>query len=182
MSNIKKICICAVCTALCYVLPQAFHLVGLGTALSPMHLPVLLCGMICGWPYGLVCGIVGPCLSSVLSGMPPASRLIGMVPELAVYGLVAGLLITFVRTKNLYADLYIALIPAMLAGRVVGGIAQAVTYLSRTESYTIAMWAASYLTGTIPAIIMHLIVVPVLVIALMKARLIPERYPKAKKA
>ena len=50
MSSVKKICICAFCVAMCYVLPQAFHLLMLGTAFSPMHLPVLLCGLICGWP------------------------------------------------------------------------------------------------------------------------------------
>ena len=57
MSSIKKICLCAICTALCYVLPLAFHPLVMGTALSPMHIPVLLCGLLCGWPYGAFCGV-----------------------------------------------------------------------------------------------------------------------------
>ena len=42
----------------------------IGRMLSPMHIPVLLCGMICGWPYGLAVGFLTPLLRSVLFGMP----------------------------------------------------------------------------------------------------------------
>ena len=28
----------------------------IGNMLLPMHLPVLLCGLVCGWPYGAFCG------------------------------------------------------------------------------------------------------------------------------
>lgn len=176
MSSIKRTCICAVCVALCCVLPQAFHAVGLGSALSPMHIPVLLCGMICGGSYGLICGIAGPLLSSVLTGMPPVSALVSMVPELAVYGLTAGLLIGLLRTKNLYADLYIALGGAMILGRVAGGIAKALFYTGTGEAFTLAVWVSSYFVSAMPGIICHLILVPVLVLVLMKARLIPSRY------
>ena len=48
MSSVKKICLCAICVAMCYVLPIAFHAVGLGKVFSPIHIPVLLCGLICG--------------------------------------------------------------------------------------------------------------------------------------
>ena len=76
MSNVKKICICAFCIALCCVLPPAFHAVGLGAVFSPMHLPVLLCGLLCGWPYGAFCGVAGPLLSCLTTGMPSAARLL----------------------------------------------------------------------------------------------------------
>ena len=71
MTSSKRMTLCAACIALCYVLPIAFHSVGLGGALSPMHIPVLLCGLICGSGAGLLCGLIGPVLSSLLSGMPP---------------------------------------------------------------------------------------------------------------
>lgn len=177
MSRTKKICICSICTALCYVLPLAFHSLALGSALSPMHLPVLLCGVLCGWPYGLFCGVAGPVLSSLLSGMPPAVMLIPMIPELCAYGAVSGLLMKHLRTGKLYRDLYAAMIPAMLAGRVLGGAVQAAYYLSTARSYSIAVWASSYLVGTLPGAILHLIVIPMLVLVLVKARLVPERYP-----
>lgn len=178
MSKTKQLCTCAICAALCYVLPQAFHAFALGTVFSPMHIPVLLCGLICGWPYGLLCGIVGPILSSLLSGMPGAAMLVSMIPELCAYGVFCGLLMKWIHTGRVYADLYLSLIPAMLLGRVVGGIVRAITYLSSAEAYSVALWASSYVAGTLPGIILHLIVIPVLVLVLTKAKLVPERYPK----
>lgn len=177
MSRTKKVCICAVCTALCCVLPFAFHTLVLGSALSPIHIPVLLCGLLCGWQYGLLCGVVGPVLSSVLTGIPPAVTLIPMVPELCAYGVISALLIRRIRTGRLYADLYLSMIPAMLLGRVAGGAVRAVWYLSSARSYSVALWISSYLVGTLPGAILHLILIPVLVLVLVKARLIPDRYP-----
>lgn len=175
ISSVKCASIAAVCAALCCVLPQAFHAVGLGSALSPMHIPVLLCGLVCGGFYGLLCGILGPLLSSVLTGMPPAAALVGMLPELAVYGLVSGFLLNRVRTGKLVPDLYIALAGAMLLGRIAGGISNALFYTGE-GGYSLALWASSYLIGAVPGIICHLILVPILVVILMKARLIPSRY------
>lgn len=183
ISHIKGICICAICIALCYVLPLAFHAFGLGTAFSPMHIPVLLCGLLCGGGYGALCGLIGPVLSSVLSGMPPPTGLVTMLPELCVYGLVGGLLLRFVRTKNTYLDLYIALSCAMLAGRVVGGIAKVLFYfsgLSGQDSLTLSMLFSSYFVSCLPGILVHLLLLPTLVFVLMKARLVPERYPQRK--
>ena len=181
MSSVKTACICAICIALCYVLPVAFHALGLGSMFSPMHIPVLLCGLVCGGFYGAFCGIAGPVLSSVLSGMPSATGLISMVPELLIYGLVSGLLMKLIRTGKLQLDLYCSLVPAMLLGRIAGGIAQAlfVNLMATGETFNIAVWATSYFVGTFPGIAAHLILLPVLVTTLMKARIIPNRYPKA---
>lgn len=177
MSSVKKICICSFCTALCCVLPPVFHALALGAAFSPMHLPVLLCGLVCGWPYGLFCGFAGPVLSSVLSGMPSQVQLIHMIPELCVYSLASGILFGRLRTGRTFGDLYLSLICAMLLGRVVGGAAQAAFYLSTAREYSIGLWAGAYLVGTAPGALFQLAVIPPLVAALMKARLIPERYP-----
>ena len=46
------------------------------------------------------------------------------------------------------------------------------------ESYTLAMWAGAYLVQAIPGIILHLVLVPALVLALTKARLVPARYTR----
>ena len=175
ISSVKCASIAAVCAALCCVLPQAFHAVGLGSALSPMHIPVLLCGLVCGGFYGLLCGVLGPLLSSVLTGMPPAAALVGMLPELAVYGLASGFILNHIRTGKLTADLYIALAGAMLLGRIAGGISTAL-FFTGEGGYSLALWASSYLIGAVPGIICHLILVPILVVILMKARLIPSRY------
>jgi len=178
MSSVKTACICAICIALCYVLPVAFHTLNLGGVFSPLHIPVLLCGLICGGFYGAFCGIAGPILSSVLSGMPPVTALFSMVPELMVYGLVSGMMMKRIRTGKLYADLYLSLGCAMILGRVVGGIAKAVflALMATGEPFTLALWVSSYFVGSMPGIVAHLVVLPTLVVILMKAKLIPSRY------
>ncbi len=176
ISSVKRICLTAACIALGCVLPTAFHSVGLGSILSPMHIPVLLCGLICGGGSGLICGIVTPILSSLLTSMPGPAMLVSMVPELAVYGLVSGLLMGHVRTGKTLADLYIALGAAMLLGRIVGGIAKALFFTGGT--YTVAMWLTGYFVEAVPGILCHLILVPVLVLALYRAKVLPLRYPK----
>lgn len=178
MSSVKRATITAVCIALCYVLPLVFHAIGAGSVFSPMHIPVLLCGLICGSGYGLFCGIAGPVLSCVLSGMPSATQLIYFVPELMIYGFVTGLMMKLVHTKKLIPDLYIGLIAAMVSGRIVGGIAQALFYLGSGQTFTLTTIAAGYFVTTLPGIVCHLIVIPILMTVLMKARLIPNRYPK----
>ena len=178
MSAVKKICVTAICIALCCVLPTAFHSVGLGTAFSPIHIPALLCGIVCGPWYGLACGFVGPILSSLITSMPGPAMLPSMVPELIAYGLITGLMMQLVHTKKLYADPYISLATAMVLGRVVGGIAKALVYMGSGEAFSLAIWASSYFVSTLPGIVCHLILIPVLYFALTKARLIPARYPK----
>ena len=178
-SVIKRITVCAMCTALCYVLPVAFHAIGLGSILSPMHIPVLLCGLVCGGGYGALCGLVGPVLSSLLSGMPPMLMLLRMVPELVIYGLAGGLAMGFIRTGKATADVYISLVIAMVAGRIAGGIATAIFYATTSGVYSIALWAGSYFVEALPGIAAHLVLVPLLVLTLTKARVIPVRYPVA---
>lgn len=175
MTAVKKSIVTAVCIALCVVLPQAFHAIpNAGAVYLPMHIPVLLCGLMCGSPFGALCGIAGPLLSSLFTGMPPTAILPQMMIECAVYGLVSGLMIKLVSTKKIYADLYISLLTAMLAGRIIAGIAKALIF-ARGE-FTIAAWAASYFVTSLPGIIIQLVLIPAIVFALMKANLVPSKY------
>ena len=177
MSVVKRAIITAICIALCVVLPQAFHAIPrAGMIYLPMHIPVLLCGLICGWPFGLLCGLAGPVLSSVITGMPPAATLPSMMIECAIYGCIAGLLMAIVKTKKTYLDLYISLIGAMLCGRIIAGILQALIFSA--GKYSISAWATSYFVTALPGIIIQIVLLPSIVFALMKAKLIPERYPK----
>ncbi len=177
MSVVKKSIITAVCIALCVILPQAFHAVpNAGPVYLPMHIPVLLCGLICGWSFGLLCGLAGPALSTLFTGMPPAAILPGMLVELAVFGLVSGLMMQLIRTKKLYVDLYLSLIIAMISGRIVAGIAKALIFAR--GSYTVGAWATSSFITSLPGIIIQLVLIPAIIFALMKARLIPMRYPQ----
>ena len=181
MSTVKKSIITAVCIALCYVLPLLFHgIQNAGSIFCPMHIPVFICGLVCGWQYGLLCGIAGPALSSALSGMPPVSALPSMIVELMFYGSVAGLMMRFIHTKHTYADLYISLIGSILIGRVMSGVMQALLFSRGT--YSLTVWAASYLATSWPGTLIQLIFIPSVVYSLMRAHLIPERYPKRKES
>lgn len=177
MSNVKKSIITAVCIALCYVIPLMFHgIQNAGSIFCPMHIPVFICGLICGWQFGLLCGIAGPALSSALSGMPPAAILPSMMVELAAYGTAAGLMMKLVRTKSTYADLYISLIAAIVCGRVLAGLAKALIFAR--GSYSMSAWIAGSVVTSWPGTVIQLVFIPTIVFALMKSHLIPERYPK----
>ena len=176
MTPAKRTVLGALCVALCVVLPMAFHAIpNAGSVMLPMHIPVLLCGMVCGWPYGFLCGLMGPALSSLLTGMPPAAVLPAMMVECAVYGMVSGILLKIVRTGKTTADLSIALIGAMLAGRWVAGVAKALIF---SPGITMSAWIASSFVTALPGIATQLIAIPLLVGLLMKTHQIPERYPK----
>ncbi len=177
LTHTKRITVSAVCIALCCVLPTAFHSFGISSALSPMHFPVLLCGLVCGGWYGLLCGILGPVLSSLITSMPPAVKLLSMIPELGMYGLISGVLMQYIRTRSVYLDLYAAMIPAMLLGRIAAGIARVFIFMGNGSTYTWALWTGSYFISNFPAIVCQLIVVPALALILMKTKLIPNRYP-----
>ena len=174
MTYVKRMTLAAVCIALCVVLPIAFHAIpDGGSVFLPMHIPVLICGMLCGWPYGFLCGLMGPMLSSLLTGMPPAAFLPSMMVECGVYGMTTGLVLKYVRTGKLYADLYIALIAAMLAGRVVSGIAKALIF---SPGMAMSAWITASFVTALPGIVIQLVLLPMVVSTLMKARLIPKRY------
>ncbi len=178
MSVVKKSIITAVCIALCVVLPQAFHAIpNAGPVYLPMHIPVLLCGLICGWSFGLLCGLAGPALSTLFTGMPPVAILPGMLVELAVFGGMSGLMMQIIRTKKVYVDLLLSLVIAMLSGRIVAGIAKALIF-SR-GNYTLSAWATSSFITSLPGIIIQIVLIPSILFALMRARLIPMRHPKS---
>ena len=180
MNSVKNMTLAAVCIALCVVLPIAFHSIpDAGSVFLPMHIPVLICGMICGWPYGLLCGLMGPLLSSVLTGMPPVAYLPAMMVECGTYGMVSGLVLKHLRTRSTYGDLYIALVVAMLAGRVVSGIAKALIF---APGMSFAMWVTASFVTALPGIVIQLVFLPSVVCTLMKARIIPVRYTKEKAA
>ncbi len=171
MKTLNRIVITGVCVALCIVLPVALHAIpNAGTLLSPMQLPVLLCGLICGAAYGLACGIIGPLLSSLITSMPAAAKLPPMMIQLAVYGLVSGLLIHFIRTGKVIVNLYISLLAAMLAGRIIAGIARAIFFAGGTYSWN--AWATAYFVKSLPGIIVQLILIPIIYLALRRANLI----------
>ena len=161
LTVLNKSIITALCVALCVVLPMALHAIPKGGVLfSPMHLPVLLCGLVCGAPSGLICGILGPFVSSMLTGMPAFGYMPIMMIELGLYGLISGLVMQSLRSGKLVIDLYAALIIAMLGGRVITGILRALIFAG--GSYSWSAGATGYFVSCLPGIIIQLILLPTL--------------------
>ena len=171
----RQLVLAALCVALGIVLPVAVHgIPNAGRVILPMHLPVLLSGLVCGPFWGFLCGVLTPALSSLITGMPPAAFLPAMLCELAAYGLIAGLLRRFVRTGRRTADLYIQLIGAMLLGRVVYGVMNALVFSAGEYSFK-AFVSAAFITA-LPGIVIQLVLLPAVVLLLEKTGVIKKPY------
>jgi len=172
--SMRELAISGVCLALCMVLPLLTgQIPQIGSALSPMHIPVLLCGFIAG-PYSAAfIGLIAPGLRFSLFGMPPLMPTgLAMSFELAVYGLVSGLLYKALPKKAAY--IYVSLIIAMLAGRIVWGAARWGLSGIVGMPFTIEMFMAGAFINAIPGIIVHIGLIPIIVLALKKANFITE--------
>lgn len=143
-----------------------------GRMLLPMHLPVFLCGLICGWQYGLVTGFILPIMRYMIFGIPiifPTG--LAMAFELAAYGFTAGYLYGHSHWKCVIS-LYRALIVGMLAGRLVWGMAQMVLLGIDGKAFTWQMFAAGAFLNAIPGIIVQLVLIPVIMVALHRTGLV----------
>lgn len=165
----KNITIAGLCLALAMVLPfLTGQIPQIGSALSPMHIPVLLCGFLAGGFWGLLVGAAAPLLRFALFGMPPLMPMgIAMAFELATYGLIAGLVYRMLPGKPIHV--YIALVIAMLAGRVVFGTAMYLLMKSAGNVYTMQMFLSAAFIKAVPGIILHLLLIPPIVLALKKS-------------
>jgi len=171
MSKTKKLAITAMFVAIGIVLPLAFHTIpNAGRIFLPMHIPILLCGLVIGFPYGLACGIITPLLSSLITGMPPAAMLPAMVCELAAYGTVSSLLMRYVPIKNMFTRTYISLIGAMLVGRMLFGILNSVIFMA--GSYSMQMWVTAAFITALPGVAIQIVIIPLIVLALQKSKLV----------
>lgn len=161
----------AMCLALCLVLPfLTGQIPQIGSALLPMHIPVLLCGYLCGPWWALLVGICAPLLRHLLFGMPPLLTAMAMSAELAGYGAVCGILYRKFP-KNL-AGIYLSLIVSMIAGRILWGIAMVFITGIGSNGFSWSLFVAGALTNAIPGIILQLILIPILVSTLRKENFI----------
>lgn len=166
---IRRLTWSAMCLALCLLLPfLTGQIPQFGSALCPMHLPVLLAGFLCGPWWALVTGLAAPLLRNLLFSMPPLLTAIAMSFELGTYGVVSGLL--YRRLPKNLAGIYISLITAMITGRIIWGIVRVAMTGMAGEAFTWAMFLAGAFTTAIPGIIIQLILIPVLVTAIRKSQ------------
>lgn len=171
-SSTKKLVLAGLFLALGLLLPSlTMQIPSIGTLLLPMHIPVLLAGFVLGGPYGLIVGLITPVLRSALFGMPPMfPGAVAMSFELAAYGLFTGLLYKALPKKNW--AVYVSLISAMLIGRLVWGTVRWVLLGLAQIPLTWEIFITEAFVNAIPGIILQLVLIPVLVIALKRARLI----------
>lgn len=144
----------------------------IGNMMLPMHIPVLLCGLICGWQYGAVLGFVLPLLRYLIFGMPvlfPTGA--AMAFELMTYGLVIGLVYSLSRWKCIIS-LYRALIAAMIAGRIVWAAAQMILLGVSGGAFTMKMFLAGAFFNAVPGIIIQLVLIPTVMVALGRTGLV----------
>lgn len=169
----KKLTLSAMFIALGLVLPfLTGQIPQFGSMMLPMHIPVFLCGLICGWKYGAVVGFVLPLMRSMIFGMPKIfPTACSMAFELATYGLVAGLLYGISHWQCIRA-LYRSIIAAMVAGRAVWGIVQIILLGIAGGRFTWQMFMAGAFLNAIPGIIIQLTLIPTIMLALHRTGLV----------
>lgn len=170
----KNIALSGLFIALGIVLPfLTGQIPNIGRMLLPMHIPVLLCGFVCGWPFGLIVGFVTPLLRSVMFGMPPLfPTAVAMSFELIAYGLTAGLFYKYSKKNTL--STYITLLLSMICGRIVWGIVSLVLYGLSGTAFTWQMFAAGAFINAIPGIILQIVIIPPIIIALKRGNIIKD--------
>ena len=169
--SLRRLVYSAVCLALCLLLPfLTGQIPQVGKALSPMHIPVLLGGFLCGPWWAMAVGFAAPMLRHVWMGMPPLITAIAMSFELAGYGLFSGLLYRLLPKKTV--NIYVSLIGAMILGRIIWGIAMVVISGVTGSAFTWSAFMAGALLNAIPGIILHIVLIPILVMALKRAKVL----------
>lgn len=179
--NLLNLVLSAMFLASAIVLPfLTGQIKAIGNMLLPMHIPVMLCGLVCGWQYGLIIGAVAPIMRSAIFGMPvmfPSA--IGMAFELATYGLVIGYLFSHARWKCI-KSLYRCLLTAMVCGRVVWGIVQTCLLGLGENGFTLTAFLSGAILKAIPGIILQLVLIPAIMLILGKTHLVHFKSAKRK--
>ena len=162
--EIYNLTLAAIFLSLTFVLPfLTGQIPEIGSMLCPMHIPVLLCGFICGWKYGLVVGLIAPVLRSIVLGMPPLFPTgLCMSLELASYGVISGIAFRILPKKTFY--IYVSLIIAMMFGRIVWGTSMFFCYgLNFSKFGLINFWTGAFVNA-LPGIIVQIVLIPIIII------------------
>ncbi len=170
-THLKKLTGSALFLALALALPfLTGQIPDFGNALCPMHLPVLICGMLFGPLYGGAVGFIAPLLRYLIFGMPPIYPIgLPMAFELMAYGVITGLMIKLLPKKIPY--IYVSLVTAMVAGRIVWAVVRMFITLFGGTPFGFAIFLADGFINALPGIILQIVIIPPIVVALKKAKL-----------
>lgn len=160
------------CLALAQLLPMVTGTVPkIGNMLCPMHIPVLLCGFLCGYKWGLLVGFVAPLMRSFIFSMPPLfPEATSMAFELATYGLVVALVYNALPKKTV--NIYVSLAVAMLSGRIVWGVVRLLLLGLADVNFSFQIFVTSGFVTALPGIILQFIIVPLVVMLVKKTKFI----------
>ncbi len=169
-----KMILSAFFLALAYVLPfLTGQIAEIGSMLCPLHIPVLICGFICGWQWGLAVGFIAPLFRSLTLSMPPLfPTAVAMAFELAVYGLIAGIMHKILPRKKPF--IYVSLITAMVVGRIVWGVVMLVCLGINNMPFTFTAFISGAFINAFPGIVVQIILVPIIVVITEKILKIEE--------
>ncbi len=160
--NTRKMVLSAMFFAIGIVLPfVTMQIPMIGNMLLPMHIPVLLCGFVCGAPYGALIGVLLPWCRYLLFGQPILMNAICMSVELMVYGLVFGFFGGKWRSKQ--SGVIYALFAAMVLGRTVWGATAFVVYSLFNTPFTLRIFLLQSFIYAIPGIFLQLFIIPVII-------------------
>ena len=175
--QIRNFVLAAMFLALGLVLPfLTGQIPAIGQMLSPMHLPVMLCGFICGPGYGAAVGFICPLLRGMMFNMPVIfPNGIAMAFELCTYGLVTGAVYKALKKMKRLPRIYVTLIIAMIAGRIVWGLVRFVlSLLFANAGFSFQMFLMSGFVNAWPAFILQFVLIPLVLEILYGAKLIKD--------
>ena len=166
---IRTMVLAALFLGLGFVLPLLTgQIKEIGDTLLPMHLPVLLCGLICGGKYGFTVGLLLPFLRGMVFGRPPLyPNAVWMAVELAAYGLVIGVVYARLHRQDT-AGVYVSLLAAMLAGRIAWGVTKALLLGLGGQTFTLSLFLAGGFVDALPGILLQLVLIPLIMLVLNK--------------
>lgn len=171
-SPARNVVLAALFLALAFVLPMVTgHVPQVGNMLCPMHFPILLCGFVLGGRGVWLWALRPRCSARCSSGCPPMlpHPSISMLFELAAYGAVSGWL--YRRVKHTLPMTYATLAAAMVAGRLVWGAVRFVLAGLSGSSFPFSAFLSGALFTAVPGIIAQLVLIPLIITALQKAKL-----------
>jgi len=163
--KVKSLVLAALFMTVALVLPfLTGQIPQIGSMLCPMHIPVLLCGFFCGWTWGMAVGMIAPVFRSFLFGMPVMfPDAVCMALELAVYGAISGWL--YVHLPKRKPSVYVSLLTAMAAGRIIWGAARFLCVGLDVTAFGLSAFWTGAVTMAIPGMIVQILLIPVLVFA-----------------
>lgn len=151
----RKITISGLLIAVGLILPKLFHMVNMaGPIFLPMFYPILIGGLLLGWKYGLMLGVVIPFISSVLTAMPPFyPTAFAMAIQLGTMGAVIGL-------ANKKLNSLVALIIAQVSGNITYCIAMFALLGISGKPFVLTTILTGVFIKSLPGIILLWICIP----------------------